>query len=180
MIPTVSLSSFTLKQLFPFFRNTDTGNYLPPDDPNITNFIVSNYDFEKQHNKGQFNLLNVKQCNEAPSNIQHARVKDRVYVRAKIKPVKAFQCEAYATKERKMCFQGSVKDRCVDRTVWDYNTLHLPVTLIPLESKIPIRHLNGTNNKILNNFMLQYYFNPFKRSILSRKTRTISNPFCTL
>ena len=39
----------------------------------------------------------------------------------------------------------------VDRTVWKHNTLPLPVTLDPLESKNIIRHLNGTNNKILNN-----------------------------
>ena len=53
-------------------------------------------------------------------------------------------------KERKICFQGSVKYRRVDRTVWNHNTLPLPVTLDPLECKNIIRHLNGTNNKILN------------------------------
>ena len=36
-------------------------------------------------------------------------------------------------KERKICFQGSVKYRRVDRTVWNHNTLPLPVTLDPLE-----------------------------------------------
>ena len=35
----------------------------------------SHYDCENQHNLGQFNLLNVQQCTEAPSNIQHANVK---------------------------------------------------------------------------------------------------------
>ena len=39
---------------------TDTDNYLPPDDPNITNLMVSYYDCEKQHNLRQFSLLNVK------------------------------------------------------------------------------------------------------------------------
>ena len=53
-------------------------------------------------------------------------------------------------KER-ICFQGSVKNRRVDRTVWNHNTLPLPVTLDPLECKNIIRHLNGTNDKILNN-----------------------------
>ena len=57
-------------------------------------------------------------------------------------------------KERKICFQGSVKYRRVDRTVWNHNTLPLPVTLDPAECKNIIRHLNGTNDKILNN--LQY------------------------
>ena len=102
----------------------------------------------------QFNLLNVKQCTEAPSNIQHANIQARVYVRAKAKRIRAFKCEAYAKKERKICFQGNVKYRRVDRTVWNYNTMPLPGTLDPLECKNTIRLLNGTNNKILNN--LQY------------------------
>ena len=39
--------------------------------------MVSHYDCEKQHNRRQFNSLNVKQCTEAPSNIQHANVNAR-------------------------------------------------------------------------------------------------------
>ena len=99
----------------------------------------------------QYNLLNVKQCTEVPSDIKHASVNARVYVRAKAKRIKAFKCVAYAKKKRKICFQGSVKYRRVDRTVWNHNTLPLPVTLDPLECKNIIRHLNGTNDKILNN-----------------------------
>ena len=75
---------------------SDTENYLPSDDPNITNLMVSHYDCAKQHNLRQFNLLNVKQCTEAPSDIKHASVKARVYVRAKAKRIKAFKCVAYA------------------------------------------------------------------------------------
>ena len=96
---------------------SDTENYLPSDDPNITNLMVSHYDCAKQHNLRQFNLLNVKQCTEAPSDIKHASVKARVYVRAKAKRIKAFKCVAYAKKERKIRLQGSVKDRHVDRVV---------------------------------------------------------------
>ena len=44
--------------------------------------MVSHYDCARQHNLRQFNLLNVKQCTEAPSDIKHASVKARVYVRA--------------------------------------------------------------------------------------------------
>ena len=89
-------------------------------------------------------MLIVKQGTEAPSKIQHAIVKARIYVRAKTKRVKAFKCEAYA---KKVYFQGSVKHGRVDRPVWNQNTMPLPVTLDPLECKIFIRHLNGTNNK---------------------------------
>ena len=113
--------------------------------------MVSHYDCAKQHTLRQFNLPNVKQCTEAPSDIKHASVKARVYVRAKAKRIKAFKCVAYAKKERKVCFQGSVKYRRVDRIVWHHNTLPLPVTLDPLECKNITRHLNGTNDKILNN-----------------------------
>ena len=76
--------------------------------------MVSHYDCKKQHNLRQFNIINVKQCTEAPSNIQHARVKARVYVRAKAKRVRAYKCVAYAKKETKSCFQGSIKYRRVD------------------------------------------------------------------
>ena len=51
---------------------SDTENYLPSDDPNITNLMVFHYDCAKQHILRQFNLFNVKQCTEAPSDIQHA------------------------------------------------------------------------------------------------------------
>ena len=129
---------------------TDTDKYLPPNDPMITSLMVFHYDCEKQLR--QFNLLNVKPCTEAPSNFQHAKVRARVYFRAKTKRVKSFKCEVYAKKERKICFQGSVNYRRVHRTVWNHNTLPLPITLDPLERKNLIRHLNGTNNKILNNF----------------------------
>ena len=47
-----------------------------------------------------------------------------------------------------------MKYRGVDRTVWNHNTLPLPVTLDPLECKNNKGHFNGTNDKILNN--LQY------------------------
>ena len=53
----------------------NTDNNLASDDPNNTNLTVSHYDCEKQHNLRQFNLLNVKHCTEAPSNVQHANVK---------------------------------------------------------------------------------------------------------
>ena len=84
---------------------SDTENYPPSDDLSITNLMVSHYDCAKQHNLRQFNLLNVKQCTEAPSDIKHASVKARVYVRAKAKRIKAFKCVAYAKKKEKFAFK---------------------------------------------------------------------------
>ena len=156
---------------------TDTDNFLPPDDPNITNLMDSHYNCEKQHNLRQFNLLNVKPCTEAPSNIQHAKVRARVYVRAKAKRGKAFKCEAYAKKEKKICFQGSVKHRRVDRTVSNHNTLPLPVTLDPLECKNLNRHLNGTKNKVLNKFNYNRTFTLLEDHYFREKLEHYQTPF---
>ena len=79
--------------------------------------------------------LNVKQCTDAPSNIQQANVRARVYVREKSKRIKAFKCDAYAQKERRISFQVSRKHRRVDGSVWNYNTMSLTVIFDPLEGK---------------------------------------------
>ena len=85
------------------YELTDTDSKLPSDDPNFTNLMDSHFDCEKQHILRQFNLLNVKQWTEATSNIQHANVNARFYVRAK-GTVKAFMCETYK-KKRKIFFK---------------------------------------------------------------------------
>ena len=53
--------------------------------------MVPHYYCEKQRNLRQINLLNTKQCTEAPSNLQHANVNARVYVRARARRIKAFK-----------------------------------------------------------------------------------------
>ena len=156
---------------------SDPDNYLPSDDPNITNLMVSHYDCAKQHNLRQFNLLNVKQCTEAPSDIKHASVKARVYVRAKAKRIKTFKCVAYAKKERKICFQDSVKYRRVDRTVWNHITLPLPVTLDPLECKNFIRHLKGTNDRILYNLQYNKTFTLLEDHYFQERLEQYQTPF---
>ena len=142
----------------------------------ITNLMVSHCDCEKQHNLRQFNLINAKQCTEAPSNIQHASVKARDYVRAKAKRIKAYKCVAYAKKERKICFQGSVKYRRVDRTGWNRNTMPLPVTLDPSKSKNMIG-LNGTNNKISNNLHYNKIFTLLADHFFQGQLKQFQTPF---
>ena len=89
--------------------------------------MVSHYDCAKQHNLRQFIILNVKQCTEASSDIKHTSVKARVYLRAKAKRIEAFKCVAYAKKERRICFHGSVKYR---RSIEPYGTtIHYHVLL---------------------------------------------------
>ena len=139
--------------------------------------MVSHYDFAKQHNLRQFNLLNVKQCTEDPSDIKHASVKACVFVRAKAKRIKAFKRVAHAKKDRKICFQGSVEYRRVDRPVWNHNTLPFPVTLDPLECKNIIRHLNGTNNKISNNLHYNKTFTLLEDHYFQERLEHYQTPF---
>ena len=84
---------------------SDTENYLPSDDPNFTNLMVSHNDCAKQHYLRQFNLLNVKQCTEAPFDIKHASVKARVYVRAKANTSKLLNVLLMQRKKGKYAFK---------------------------------------------------------------------------
>ena len=112
-ITNILLYSYLITSTSPIIISpTNTDNYLPSDDPNITNLMVSQYDCEKQHNLRHFNLLNVKQFTGAPPNIQHAGVKARVYVRAKAKRIKAYKCVAYAKKKKNLFSRLSQISTC--------------------------------------------------------------------
>ena len=92
--------------------------------------MVSHYDCAKQRNLRQFNLLNAKQCTEAPSDIKHASVKDRVYVRANAKRIKAFKCVAYGKKRTK---KSAIKARLKSAVSIElYGTTILYHFLLPL------------------------------------------------
>ena len=84
---------------------SDTENYLPSDDPNITNLMVSHYDCAKQHNLRQFNLLNVKQCTEAPSDIKHASVKPVYMFELKLNASKLSNVLLMQRKKEKSAFK---------------------------------------------------------------------------
>ena len=79
---------------------TNPENHISPQDPNILNLMVSHYNCAKQNNLTQFSLLNVEQCKQAPSDIQHTKTQATVFVRAKGKRIKAFRCEAYIKTEK--------------------------------------------------------------------------------
>ena len=80
-------------------------------------------------------------------------------------------------KERKICFQGSGQYRRVDRNVWNHNTMPLPVTLDPLECKNGIRHLDGTNNKILNNLQYNEIFTLLEDHYFQERLEQFQTPF---
>ena len=80
-------------------------------------------------------------------------------------------------KGKKTCFQGSVKYRRVDRTVWNHNTMPLLVTLDPLECKNIIRHLNGTNKKISNNLHYNKTFTLLEDHYFHERLEQFQTPF---
>ena len=177
-ITNIVIHSFILPFTYPIpITIINTEKYLQSEDPNITTLLGSHYDCKKQHNLRQFNLSNVKQCTEAPSNIQHASVQARLYVGAKAKRIKDYKCVTYAKKERKICFQGSVRYRRVERTVWNHNTMPLPVTLDQIECKNIIRHLSGTNNKILNNPQYNKTFTLLEDHYFQERLEKFQTPF---
>ena len=115
---------------------TDTDNYLPSGDPNITNLMVSHYDCEKQHSLRQFILLNVKPCTEALKTFNMLKFEPEFMFKLKLNELKLLN-----VKLTLRSFQGSVKYRRVDQTVRNHKALPLPITLDPLECKNPIRTL---------------------------------------
>ena len=80
-------------------------------------------------------------------------------------------------KESKNCFQFSVKNRRVDRAVWNNNTIPLPVTPDPLECKNFIRHVNGTNNKVLNNLHYNKTFTLLEDHDFQERLEQYQTPF---
>ena len=122
--------------------------------------MVSHYDCcAKQNNLRQFSLLNVEPCKQAPSDIQHTKSQATVYVRAKAKRIKAFNCEAYIKTEKVWCSQTFTSSRRYDHLHWGRNTLELPKILDPVECKNLKRCLNAaTYSNELNNYNIQSSF----------------------
>ena len=135
-----------------FFQIHSSPDHVDPNDPHISDLLVSHYDCSKQHNLRQFSLTRVQPCAQAPSAFESTRAIVDVFVRAKAKRLKAWTCEAYVKREKFVCAQSDYKYRRHDRTDYHQNTMERPRTLDPTECKHAIRHLNGTNNPQLNAF----------------------------
>ena len=63
-------------------------NHISLQDPNILNLMVSYYDCANQNNLRQFSLLNVEECKQAPSDIQHTTTKQQYMLEQKQKESK--------------------------------------------------------------------------------------------
>ena len=152
-------------------------DHVDPNDPHISDLLVSHYDCFKQHNLRQFSLTRVQPCTQAPSAFESTRAIVDVFVRAKAKRLKAWTCEAYVKREKFVCAQSDYKYRRHDRTDYHQNTMERPRTLDPTECKHAIRHLNGTNNPQLNAFNYSNSFTFFNDIQKQRLLETKQSPF---
>ena len=98
---------------------TDTDNYHPPDDPKITNLLISRYDCEKQYNLRQFSLLNLKPFSEALQTFNMLKFEPEFLFELKLNALKLLNVKLTPRRKEIYCFQGSVKYRRVDRTIWN-------------------------------------------------------------
>ena len=65
-----------------YFCNSAAKDIVEPNDPHISELLVSHYDCSKQNNLRQFSLTRVQTCEQAPSSLEYTRVIADVYVRA--------------------------------------------------------------------------------------------------
>ena len=162
----------------PITSSTDSSSdHVDPNDPHISDLLVSHYDCSKQHNLRQFSLTRVQPCSQAPSSFESTRAIVNVFVRAKAKRLKAWTCEAYVEREKFVCAQSDYKYRRHGRTDYHQNTTDRPGTLDPTESQHAIRHLNGTNNHQLDAFNYTNSFTFFNDIQKQRILETKQPPF---
>ena len=159
------------------FQIHSSPDHVDPNDPHISDLLVSHYDCSKQHNLRQFSLTRVQPCAQAPSAFESTRAIVDVFVRAKAKRLKAWTCEAYVKREKFVCAQSDYKYRRHDRTDYHQNTMERPRTLDPTECKHAIRHLNGTNNPQLDAFNYSNSFTFFNDIQKQRLLETKQPPF---
>ena len=94
---------YFLSSLFLVFSQIASSDHVDPNDPHISDLLVSHYDCSKQHNLRQFSLTRVQPCAQAPSAFESTRAIVNVFVRAKAKRLKTWTCEAYVKREKFVC-----------------------------------------------------------------------------
>ena len=160
-----------------FSQVSSISDHVDPNDPHISDLLVSHYDCSKQHNLRQFSLTRVQPCVQAPSAFESTRAIVNVFVRAKAKRLKTWTCEAYVKREKIVCGQSDYKYRRHDRTDYHQNTMERPRTLDPTECKHATRHLNGTINHQLDAFNYSNSFTFFDDIQKQRLLETKQPPF---
>ena len=66
-------------------QTASSSDHVDPNDPHISDLLVSHYDCSKQHNLIQFSITRVQSCAQAPSAFESTRAIVNVFVRAKAK-----------------------------------------------------------------------------------------------
>ena len=89
------LKSFTLLIL----SLNSSSDLVEPNDPHISNLLVSPDDCSKQHILCQFRLTRVQPCAQVRSVLESTRAIAIGFVRRKTKRLKAWTCEAYVKRE---------------------------------------------------------------------------------
>ena len=96
--------SYFLFSFLSITSSTDSSSdHVDPNDPHISDLLISHYDCSKQHNLRQFSLTRVQPCSQAPSSFESTRAIVNVFVRTKAKHLKPWTCEAYVKRENKIC-----------------------------------------------------------------------------
>ena len=72
---------------------------------------------------------------------------------------------------------SQIKYQRVVRTVWNHKTMPLSITLDTLECKNMFRHLNGTNNKIINNLHYDKTFTLLEDHYFQERLEQFQIPF---
>ena len=66
--------SYFLFCFLPITSSTDSSSdHVDPNDPHISDLLVSHYYYSKQHNMRQFSPTRVQPCSQAPSSFESAR-----------------------------------------------------------------------------------------------------------
>ena len=129
-----------------------SSDIVEPNDPHISDLLVSHYDCSRQYNIRHFSLTRVKPCAQAPSARESTGVFANVFVHAKANRPKASTSEAYVKRENFVGAQSDYKCRRHDHTDFHKSTMDRPRTLDPTECKHAIRIPYGTDNPQLNAF----------------------------
>ena len=77
-----SLYYFLSSLLLVVSQTTSSSDHVDPNDPHISDLLVSHYDCSKQHNLRQFSLTRVQPCVQASSAFETTRAIVNVFVRA--------------------------------------------------------------------------------------------------
>ena len=148
----LSFNTFLLLSTFLCLCNSTTQKIVQPNDPHISDVLVSHYSCSNQKNLLQFILTRFQTCEQAPSSLEYTLVIANLYVRGKAKRSKAWTCEAYTKRKRFVCAQSDFRDRRHDPADYHIMTMERPLPFDPNECELAIRQLRGPESTQPNSY----------------------------